>query len=92
MDEHIYYRFVVRLDDDCDGFIQKLSERGVGCARPVFLPIHRHLKKDGYPVTDKVWETSLSIPIYPSLSSSAIKQIIACFIGEYEKYYGSVDG
>ena len=92
MDEHIYYRFVVRLDDDCDGFIQKLSKRGVECARPVFLPIHRHLKKDGYPVTDKVWETSLSIPIYPSLSSSAIKQIIDCFIGEYEKHYGSVDG
>jgi dTDP-4-amino-4,6-dideoxygalactose transaminase len=86
IDEHIYYRFVVGLKTDCDGFIKKLSQKNVGCARPVFLPVHRHLKKDGYPVTDKVWETSLSIPIYPSLNNNAIKRIIACFIGEYEKH------
>jgi dTDP-4-amino-4,6-dideoxygalactose transaminase len=84
--EHIYYRFVVGLETDCDGFMQKLAQKAVGCARPVFLPIHRHLQKDGYPITDKVWETSLSIPIYPSLSNSEIEQIIAGFIGIYEKY------
>jgi dTDP-4-amino-4,6-dideoxygalactose transaminase len=92
IDEHIYYRFVVGLETDCEGFIRKLVQKAVGCARPVFLPIHRHLKKDGYPVTDKAWETSLSIPIYPSLNFSAIKQIIACFIGEYETHKGSADG
>jgi dTDP-4-amino-4,6-dideoxygalactose transaminase len=84
--EHIYYRFVIGLETDCDGFIQKLAQKAVGCARPVFLPIHRHLKKDGYPITDKIWQTSLSIPIYPSLSNSEIEQIIAGFIGIYEKY------
>ena len=82
---HIYYRFVVGLETDCDWFIRKLAQKAVGCARPVFLPIHRHLKMDGYPVTDKVWETSLSIPIYPSLNNSEIEQIIAGFIGVYEK-------
>jgi perosamine synthetase len=85
IDEHIYYRFVVDLETDCEGFIRKLAQKEIGCARPVFLPIHRHLKKDGYPVTDKVWESSLSIPIYPSLSNNAIEQIIDRFIGEYEK-------
>jgi dTDP-4-amino-4,6-dideoxygalactose transaminase len=89
MDEHIYYRFVIGLETDCERFIRKLAQEAVGCARPVFLPIHRHLKKDGYPVTDKVWETSLSIPIYPSLNHNAIQQIIACFITEYEKHNGS---
>jgi dTDP-4-amino-4,6-dideoxygalactose transaminase len=89
IDEHIYYRFVIGLKTDCDGIIKKLSQKKVGCARPVFLPVHRHLKKDGYPVTDKVWETSLSIPIYPSLNHNAIQQIIACFITEYEKHNGS---
>jgi dTDP-4-amino-4,6-dideoxygalactose transaminase len=88
IDEHIYYRFVVGLETDCEGFIRKLAQKAIGCARPVFLPIHRHLKKDGYPVTDKVWETSLSIPIYPSLDDNAIQQIITCFIREYEKYNG----
>jgi perosamine synthetase len=85
IDEHIYYRFVIGLETDCEGFIRKLAQEAVGCSRPVFLPIHRHLKKDGYPVTDKVWDTSLSIPIYPSLSNSEIERIIAGFIGEYEK-------
>jgi dTDP-4-amino-4,6-dideoxygalactose transaminase len=88
IDEHIYYRFVVGLETDCEGFIRKLAQKALGCARPVFLPIHRHLKKDGYPVTDKVWKTSLSIPIYPSLNDNAIQQIITCFIREYEKYNG----
>jgi perosamine synthetase len=89
IDEHIYYRFVVGLETDCEGFIRILAQKAVGCARPVFLPIHRHLKKNGYPVTDKVWETSLSIPIYPSLDDNAIQQIITCFIGEYEKQNGT---
>jgi perosamine synthetase len=92
IDEHIYYRFVVGLETDCERFIRKLAQKAVGCARPVFLPIHRHLKLDGYAVTDKVWETSLSIPIYPSLNNDAIDQIIACFIGEYEKHNGSAAG
>jgi len=82
-DEHIYYRFVVGLDADCDGLIRKLAQEAVGCARPVFLPIHRHLKQSGYPVTDKIWETSLSIPIYPSLADSEIEQIISGFLGIY---------
>jgi len=84
-DENIYYRFVIGLENDCERFIRKLAQEAVGCARPVFLPIHRHLKKDGYPLTDKVWETSLSIPIYPSLDTSEIERIIAGFIGKYEK-------
>jgi dTDP-4-amino-4,6-dideoxygalactose transaminase len=78
--EHIHYRFVVGLETDCNFLIQKLSRKGVGCARPVFLPIHRHLKMDGYPVTDKVWETALSLPIYPSLHAKEVEQIITNFI------------
>ena len=88
-DEHIYYRFVVGLETNCDGFIPKLTQKAVGCARPVFMPIHRHLRKTGFPVTDKVWETSLSIPIYPSISTSEIEQIIAGFISVYENQESS---
>jgi len=78
--EHIYYRFVVGLETDCNVLIQKLSRKGIGCARPVYLPIHRHLKMDGYPVTDKVWETACSVPIYPSLHAKEVEQIITNFI------------
>lgn len=90
--EHIYYRFVVGLESDCNLLIQKLTRKGIGCARPVFLPIHRHLKLDGYEVTDRVWETSLSIPIYPSLNSNEIEQLMADFIGVYDKHGRSAAG
>ena len=78
--EHIHYRFVVGLETDCNRLIQGLTREGIGCARPVFLPIHRHLKMAGYPVTDKVWESALSLPIYPSLHPNEVEQIITNFI------------
>ena len=89
---HIYYRFVVGLNSDCELLIQKLYRKGIGCARPVFLPIHRHLKLNGYQVTDKVWETALSIPIYPSLDNSEIEQLIADFIEVYDNHLRSAAG
>ena len=81
---HIYYRFVVGLETDCDPFIRILSQKGIGCARPVFLPIHRYLKLDGYPVTDQVWETALSVPIYPSLNNKNIERLITEFIDVFK--------
>lgn len=83
--EHIYYRFVIGLAAGCDSFLEQLALKGIGCARPVFLPIHRHLKQDGFPVTDKIWKTSLSIPIYPSLTDNEIGRIVAGFIDAYEE-------
>jgi len=87
--EHIYYRFVVGLESNCESIMQKLVQQGIGCARPIFLPIHRHLKIDGYPLTDKAWDTALSIPIYPSLQTEAIEQLINRFIRNFEKQKGS---
>ncbi len=84
-DEHAYYRFVVGLESDCESSIESLLRQGIGCARPVFLPLHRHLKMDGYPLTDKAWQTALSIPIYPSMQTDAIKQVITRFIRNFEK-------
>jgi perosamine synthetase len=83
--EHIHYRFVIGLDADCDSFLKKLALKGIGCARPIFLPIHRHLKLDAFPVTDKIWRTSLSIPIYPSLTDNEIRRVVAEFINVYEE-------
>jgi dTDP-4-amino-4,6-dideoxygalactose transaminase len=85
LDEHSYYRFCVGLSSDCEPMIQNLAQHGVGCARPVFLPIHRHLKTDGYPLTDQVWKSTLSIPLYPSLKAEAVEQVISCFIRNFEK-------
>ena len=84
-DEHIFCRFVVGLEADCESALQNLARLGIGCARPVFMPIHRHLKTNGYPLTDSAWQTALSIPIYPSLESTAIEQIITRFVEIFEK-------
>lgn len=84
-DEHIYYRFAIGLDTDCRPLIQRLVQQGIGCARPVFLPIHRHLNLNGYPITDQAWKTTLSIPIYPLLEDEAMDQVITCFIKNIEK-------
>ena len=84
-DEHIFYRFAIGLDTDCEPIMHNLRQQGVGCARPVFLPIHRHLKMDGYPLTDHIWQTTLSVPIYPALQSAAIEQVITRFITNYSK-------
>ena len=85
---HSYYRFVIGLETNCDSFIRILSRRGIGCARPVFLPIHRHLKLDGYPLTDHVWETALSVPIYPSLGNNHIERLITEFIDVFKNSQG----
>ena len=44
-------------------------------AMPVYMPIHRYLKQGGYPVTEKIWKSSLSIPIYPSLKDEEISRV-----------------
>jgi dTDP-4-amino-4,6-dideoxygalactose transaminase len=82
--EHLYYRFVVNLEKDCESSIRKLTQKGIGCARPVFLPIHRHLKIHSFPVSDEAWRTSLSIPIYPSLTDKEIERIINGFMDGYK--------
>jgi dTDP-4-amino-4,6-dideoxygalactose transaminase len=42
----------------------------------------------GYPVTDKVWESALSLPIYPSLHPNEVEQIITKFINVLESESG----
>jgi perosamine synthetase len=83
--EHIHYRFVIGLAGDCDSFLKKLALKEIECARPIFLPIHRHLHLGGFAVTEKIWKTSLSIPIYPSLTDSEIRRVIGEFIDVYEE-------
>ena len=77
--DHIYYRFITRMDTDTDRIKLMLSEKGVGCDRPIYLPLHRFLKINGYPVTEQVWEKSLSIPIYPSLTPKEVDRVIRVF-------------
>ena len=73
---HIYFRFVIGLEVDSQPIIRDLIEKGVGCNRPIHTPLHHCLNISGYPNTDNAWETSLSIPIYPSLSDEDVDRVI----------------
>ncbi len=69
--EHIYYRYVVFLEN-AELFMDAMMKRGVVCTRPVFKPLHRYLGLSGYATTDLVWERAVSIPIYPSLNDDEV--------------------
>ena len=73
---HIYYRFVLGLESDSRKVIRELNQKGIGCNRPVYTPLHHCLNISGYPVTDHAWQTSLSIPIYPSLADKDVDRVI----------------
>ena len=77
-DGHIYFRYVIGLEMDATPWIQTLSSMGVAGCRPVYVPIHRNLGLGGYPVTEKVWTQSLSIPIYPSLTDTRSRPGYRC--------------
>ncbi len=72
---HIYYRYIIGLKENVKLKIDALEGKGIMCAMPVYMPIHRYLKLNGYPVTEKIWKGSLSIPIYPSLKEEEISRV-----------------
>ena len=73
---HIYFRYTIDLNTDPSPWIADLADMGIGCDRPIFLPLHRQLQQGGYPGSEKAWNTYLSIPIYPSLPDYAAARII----------------
>ncbi|MHC4687379.1 MAG: DegT/DnrJ/EryC1/StrS family aminotransferase, partial [Planctomycetota bacterium] len=82
---HIYFRYVIDLGTDSAPMIRGLKEKGIQSARPIHTPLHRYLRRDGYPKTDDAWNQCLSIPIYPSLTDQEIKRVIKSVTETYEE-------
>lgn len=78
--EHIYYRFIIKLKTDSSPLISELLQKGIGCDRAIYLPLHQLLKLKGYPITEEVWQKSLSLPIYPSLTQKEVDRVIEAFL------------
>jgi len=74
--DHLYYRYVIRLPYPVESAITAFAERGIVCRRPLFKPLHQYIGLQGFPGTDKAWERSLSIPIYPSLTDHDVERIV----------------
>lgn len=80
--ETSWHLYVIKINNR-DKIIEKLKELGIGTSVH-FIPIHKHpyyQKKFNYididyPMSNKLFEKSLSLPIYPDLCDSDIDYII----------------
>jgi len=81
---HIFYRYVVRVGD-ARRLAGRLEAGGVQCKAPVFQPLHRYLKRDGFACTETAMRTALSIPLYPSLTDDEVDKIVHAVANEVER-------
>ena len=79
---HVYHQYTIRVERR-DEFAERLKERGVGSAIYYPIPVHRQKPfvalgygDEAYPVTDRLTEEVLSIPVHPSLSDDEVAQVI----------------
>ncbi len=70
----IYYRYIIECDDII-GTIARFRAEGVSVARPVFMPLHRYLNLGGYPNTEKLYRSWISLPCYPAMSDAEVEKV-----------------
>jgi dTDP-4-amino-4,6-dideoxygalactose transaminase len=88
-DKHAWHLFLIRLKEGRlrigrDRFIQKLKERGIGTSVH-YIPLHvmpyyknRYGFKDkDFPVSYANFKSTISLPIYPSLTGEQVSRIVA---------------
>ncbi len=75
------HKYVIRVPaEDRDQLILHLKERGVG-SHVHFVPTHLHPAYKPYttellPVTERLWKTLVTLPLFPTLTDSEIAQVI----------------
>ena len=75
--QHIYYRFILKIQHNASSPLEKCQQKKVMCRRPVHIPLHVCLELPGFPHTTGAWQRTVSIPLYPSLTQEEIQKIIA---------------
>jgi dTDP-4-amino-4,6-dideoxygalactose transaminase len=74
--EHIFYRYVIRVKGDIQRFLEQIKREDICCERPVYRPLHYYPGHSDFPHTNSIWNSALSIPIYPSLTSDEVTEVI----------------
>lgn len=77
-----WHLYVIKIENR-DEIIEKLKEKGVGCSVH-FIPVHKHpyykekynFINNDYPISNSVFEKSLSLPIFPDMTDSEIEYVI----------------
>ncbi len=78
-----WHLYVIKVDNR-DEVIEKLKATGIGCSVH-FIPVHKHsyyknkyeYKNEDYPIANKVFDKSLSLPIYPDMTYDEINFVIS---------------
>lgn len=84
---HVYHQYTIRITENAifsrDELIGYLRENGIGSGvyYPKPLHLHHHFSKMGYkkgdfPVSEKISQQVLSLPVHPSLSENDVTSVI----------------
>jgi dTDP-4-amino-4,6-dideoxygalactose transaminase len=71
----IYYRYVLSVQKDVNRLIQEMLNQGIEVARPVYRPLHRYFNLEDYPGAEMAWNSHVSLPIHPSLTSLDVHRV-----------------
>jgi dTDP-4-amino-4,6-dideoxygalactose transaminase len=79
--EHAWHQYVMRFPGERQRVIDGLAERGVGTLIYYPVPIHRQAYLPGaadlpLPVTDRLSDEVLAIPVHPRLSQADLETIV----------------
>jgi dTDP-4-amino-4,6-dideoxygalactose transaminase len=79
---HVFHQYTLRVNRR-DEFVNRLRERGVGTGIYYPIPVHRQKPfvelgygEQSFPVTDRLTEEVVSIPVHPSLTDAEVDQVI----------------
>lgn len=85
-DLHSWHLYVIQLGDDIsisrNQFIEQMFTFGIGCSVH-YIPLHLHpywrdtykLSPEMFPVSQKVYERCISLPIYPKMSIQVVNRV-----------------
>ena len=80
---HVYHQYTIRVAQR-DAFVERLKERGVGSGIYYPIPVHRQgayaalgYGEQSLPVTERLSDEVLSIPVHPALSDTDVDAVIA---------------
>ncbi|MBH8550858.1 DegT/DnrJ/EryC1/StrS family aminotransferase [Nostocaceae cyanobacterium CENA357] len=89
---HVYHLYVIRVDDSCPLERQQIQDKltADGIQTGIHYPIPCHLQpaftylgyqQGDFPQAEKLAKQILSLPMYPGLSNSQIKEVVAAIAG-----------
>lgn len=87
-DVHSWHLYVIQLDTSAkvgrNRFIERMFEQGIGCSVH-YIPLHLHpywrdtyhLSPDMFPVSQRVFERTVSLPLYTRMTKFDVARVVA---------------